>query len=473
MHAWLGALRQHPQESPSPGPHPTQAPTASRPTAPPAPPAGLQDLGPVSILPLATGMAMTSTLLAIKARRPASATHVLWSRIDQKTCLKAITAAGLTPVVVPLARHGDQLATDAAALRALVSELGSETIACVVTTTSCFAPRAADDVVAVAKLCAAEGLPHMINNAYGVQSSALCGLITSAWRKGRVDAVVQSTDKNFMVPVGGAIVAAPASRPQVVHDVNSSYPGRASGAAHVDLMMTLLHWGAAGWRTLLRQREELLPVLRAALEEVAAQQGERVLVTPSNPISLALTLDSLQLPAGVLQQHGGQVPQGGEEEVVSMQQRVQPGEARLAESAAEHAQQVSSQQQEPQHGSGQQQGEQQDKQGQQEAQQQQGEQNDKQLQAGRQAPDVTFFGSMLWSRNISGTRVVPRGKAAAVAGLQFAGYGSHCDDYPHVYVTAAAAVGTTVEEVQELAVRLNKCFAEFRKKQAAALAVRS
>ncbi len=54
----------------------------------------------MSILPLATGMAMAMTLLAIKGRRPAGARHVLWSRIDQKTCLKAITAAGLQPVVV-------------------------------------------------------------------------------------------------------------------------------------------------------------------------------------------------------------------------------------------------------------------------------------------------------------------------------------------------------------------------------------
>ena len=57
-------------------------------------------------------------------------------------------------------------------------------MACVVTTTSCFAPRAPDDVVAVAKLCQAAGVPHVINNAYGIQSSATCAQITSAWRKG-------------------------------------------------------------------------------------------------------------------------------------------------------------------------------------------------------------------------------------------------------------------------------------------------
>ena len=44
--------------------------------------------------------------------------------------------------------------------------------------------------------------------------------VTSAWRKGRVDAVVQSTDKNFMVPVGGAVVAASKQDPSLVAAVN-------------------------------------------------------------------------------------------------------------------------------------------------------------------------------------------------------------------------------------------------------------
>lgn len=50
-----------------------------------------------------------------------------------------------------------------------------------------------------AKLCSRHGIPHIINNAYGVQSAALCQLVTSACRRGRVDAFIQSTDKNFMV----------------------------------------------------------------------------------------------------------------------------------------------------------------------------------------------------------------------------------------------------------------------------------
>lgn len=58
-----------------------------------------------------------------------------------------------------------------------------------------------------------------------VQSAQLCRLVTIAARKGRVDAVVQSTDKNFLVPVGGALVAAftPGGLPARMARL---YPGR-------------------------------------------------------------------------------------------------------------------------------------------------------------------------------------------------------------------------------------------------------
>ena len=68
-------------------------------------------------------------------------------------------------------------------------------------------------------------------------------------------------------------------------------------------------------------------------------------------------------------------------------------------------------------------------------------------------------------RCISGTRVVPRGKVQSVAGLSFVGYGAHHADYPHVYLTAAAAIGTTREEVDEFAARLSKAYEEFASKK--------
>ena len=40
---------------------------------------------------------------------------------------------------------------------------------------------------------------------------------------------------------------------------------------------------------------------------------------------------------------------------------------------------------------------------------------------------VSFFGSMLFSRCVSGTRTVPRGKRLEVGGIVFEGYGAHHD----------------------------------------------
>lgn len=145
--------------------------------------AGLAEVGQALVLPLATGMALTTTLLALRGVRPPTARwvwgwrakrelqgswwgctsvctvragaavaswgkwpaalctsglslislaspaslsllhlprrYVLWPRIDQKTCLKCIQAAGFEPVVVPLRQQGDQLGTDMEARRPL------------------------------------------------------------------------------------------------------------------------------------------------------------------------------------------------------------------------------------------------------------------------------------------------------------------------------------------------------------------
>jgi O-phospho-L-seryl-tRNASec:L-selenocysteinyl-tRNA synthase len=67
--------------------------------------------------------------------------------------------------------------------------------------------------------------------------------------------------------------------------------------AHLDLLVTLLHWGAAGWKRVLQQREELYGYLSEQLGQAAVQLGERVLATPGNPISLGMTLDGLAAAA--------------------------------------------------------------------------------------------------------------------------------------------------------------------------------
>ena len=94
-------------------------------------------------------------------------------RIDQKTCVKCITAAGLEVVVIPLIKQGDQLCTDLPQMEATIDRLGVDSIVAVLSTTSCFAPRAADSVVDIAKLCRGRGIGHVINNAYGVQVGSM------------------------------------------------------------------------------------------------------------------------------------------------------------------------------------------------------------------------------------------------------------------------------------------------------------
>lgn len=184
--------------------------------------AGCPEARACVVLPVATGMALVLAMLALRARRP-TARYVVWPRIDQKTCLKAITTAGFVPIIVENTLEGDELRSNVGAIEAAIEQLGPASVLCVATTTSCFAPRAPDRVEDVARACRRHDVPHLVNNAYGMQARTTMAAIARAARVGRVDCVVQSTDKNMLVPVGGAIVVAfDAAR---VDDVARLYPG--------------------------------------------------------------------------------------------------------------------------------------------------------------------------------------------------------------------------------------------------------
>ena len=300
--------------------------------------AGLTSASDCLLMPVATGMTLSLALLSMLREREAECgelgrqRYVVLSRIDQRTCIKCITAAGLQPSIVQptVTTHSDALSTDVAAVEARIVELGgADSVLCVLSVTSCFAPRGADDVVGLAVMCERLGLPHLVNNAYGVQSRSVMQAIEQAARRGRVDAVVQSMDKNFLVPVGGALVcqltpathnarnthlvrnvnvstqsastsSPPSSsssplalRPRlsVVSSMSRLYPGRASSSSVVDLLITLLTLGERGWLSLLARRTLLFDRLRTSLHDLAARHNERVLRTAdSNDISLALTV---------------------------------------------------------------------------------------------------------------------------------------------------------------------------------------
>lgn len=169
---------------------------------------GLNAKGPAAhgiLLPLCTGMSMSLLLSSLRTASDNTEKNiVLWSRIDQKSCFKAITSAGLICVVVQTKMEGDEVVTDIEAMENALKQHGEKVLA-IITTTSCFAPRVPDAVDEVAKLCEKANVCHVINNAYGLQCAKTSKLINRACVVGRVDAIVCSTDKNFLVPVGKAI----------------------------------------------------------------------------------------------------------------------------------------------------------------------------------------------------------------------------------------------------------------------------
>lgn len=184
---------------------------------------GIRSCKSCFLVPIATGMTLTLCFLSLRKQRP-QAKYILWSRIDQKSCFKSMTTAGFTPIIIqPIRKEGmEGLFTDIQEFEKKLESLSSQEILCIFSTTSCFAPRNMDDIQKLAKLAEKYNIPHVVNNAYGLQSPFICRQIEAA-SQGRVDLFVQSTDKNLMVPVGGAIVAG--FNKDIVHNVSKTYAG--------------------------------------------------------------------------------------------------------------------------------------------------------------------------------------------------------------------------------------------------------
>jgi len=365
--------------------------------------AGLVEFQRALVLPCATGLSLSLCLLALRNALPEPERHrrskALWCRVDQKSCFKGILLAGLQAEVIETSIEGsapdhaykskrqpppsrDELRTDLAALE---KRIVNDDVFCVVTCASCFAPRCPDDVVGVARLCKTYNVHHVINNAYGVQCARTCAQIARACRVGRVDCVVCSTDKNFLVPVGGAVVGGPDAA--VVDRIAKSYPGRASASPCVDLLATLLGLGRTGWRQLLDDREARLEGFRVRLADVARRHGERVLDTPHNRISFGVTLSTLAAKA----------------------RRIHSDEAAIRDKC-------------------------------------------------------TKFGSMLFTRCVSGTRVVALDLTPKdIGGHAFVGWGASCDAYPMPYFTVACALGACDAELAEFLEKLDRAFGQAHK----------
>jgi O-phospho-L-seryl-tRNASec:L-selenocysteinyl-tRNA synthase len=338
------------------------------------------------VVPMCTGMSI-SLVLSTLASKNKKGKYVLWSRIDQKSCFKSIVTASLVPEVIELNFQKDSsskdekiqqiiddnedgLTTDLEALEKKILELKDEVL-CVMSTTSCFAPRLPDRIIEIAKICKTHGIPHIVNNAYGLQSRKIMNQISTGSLQGRIDAFIQSTDKNYMVPVGGAIIAS--TNENFIDEVSQIYAGRGSMSSVMDVFITLLSLGENGWLGLLKERETLVKEFISEGEVLAKKYNEKILKTKANEISFVMTLDHFENPS--------------------------------------------------------------------------------------------LIGSKLFYRNISGPKVVTNDSKKEVCGVKFQGYGSHCNNYPHNYLTMACAIGIQKEEIKEFFSRLEKVLEECSKEK--------
>lgn len=82
----------------------------------------------------------------------------------------------------------------------------------------------------------------------------------------------------------------------------------------------------------------------------------------------------------------------------------------------------------------------------------------------KKAEITSLFGSMLFTRCVSGTRVVSKNQSKTIVGHEFIGFGSSTEGFPHSYLTAACAIGLSESEMEEFFVRLEKCFKDFKSK---------
>jgi O-phospho-L-seryl-tRNASec:L-selenocysteinyl-tRNA synthase len=233
------------------------------------------------VFPIATGMAIALALAA--ARDETNGKEVIFPRMDHKSPLKAIKLVGLTPVIIEGELQGDAVRVPCERIEKAINE----NTAAILSTTTFFPPRECDDIKTIAKIARKYQVPHIINNAYGVQSRNIMKKIHGAIDAGRVDAFIQSTDKNFLAPIGGAIVGSPDK--EFLKKVNQSYAGRGSAAPVVQFLAAILTLGIKKYEKLRDEQEENIKLLKTLLEKIVEKYGERILKV-ENPVAVAISM---------------------------------------------------------------------------------------------------------------------------------------------------------------------------------------
>mmetsp|Transcript_6998 Transcript_6998/g.10268 ORF Transcript_6998/g.10268 Transcript_6998/m.10268 type:complete len:464 (+) Transcript_6998:1533-2924(+) len=257
--------------------------------------AGAKSTKKVCLLPLCTGMSLVLSFQTLRRCRPKSK-YIIWTRIDQKTCFKSIIQAGYEPLIVEpelvdniYVKTGEESKFDE-----YLNQVGADSILCVLSTSSCFAPRSPDDIRRIGSWCQKNNIPHILNNAYGTQSASIMNAIEETQKNYRLDAYIQSMDKNFEVPVGGAVIASKCV--SFIDKIAQTYSGRGSISPILDLFVTLVSQSQVDWKNKWKERKNLEKYALKQLEILANDIGESLISVPHNHVSMAITLNNLTNP---------------------------------------------------------------------------------------------------------------------------------------------------------------------------------
>ncbi len=231
---------------------------------------------------------------------------ILMTQIDHKSPRKGIEYIGGIIEIIP-GRYGENYYAKEGVFTNIeeikeIFQTNSNKISAIVSSTCFFAPRVPDNIKEIAKFAKENQIIHIINNAYGLQTPTLLKIIRQSIDAGRVDAIIQSTDKNFLTPVGGAVITSP--NPDLIDAISKCYAGRASASPVVQLLVSLLSMGKQGYLSKIEKQQQNRKILEEALSNVAKEFNEHI-IECNNPVSCAMSLknvnpDKIQDLGGIL-----------------------------------------------------------------------------------------------------------------------------------------------------------------------------
>jgi O-phospho-L-seryl-tRNASec:L-selenocysteinyl-tRNA synthase len=252
---------------------------------------GLPNIKKAIVVPICTGMSLALCLGALRpdwnSNQMLNKRTVLVPQIDHNALIKAFDLVGVKRKVVKGKKFGDAVRIP---IEDIEASLDNDCFA-IISLTSFFPPREHDNIKEISKFAKKHDLVHIVINAYGVQSPEWMKLIRIGIDAGRIDAIIQSTDKNVLTPVGGAIIASPSE--DIITKISQAYAGRASATPVVNFLISMLSLGIEGYQQLLEEQQKNRKLLEDKMQKAAEKIDERILKV-FNPVAVAMSLNNLK-----------------------------------------------------------------------------------------------------------------------------------------------------------------------------------